>query len=221
MWIELFGHTTYILLAVSYLVRDIVWLRRIAIPASICSIIFNYFAPAEPLWLIINWNVFFLVINISQLLLIHWNDRVVRLNPELSELAEFLSPPLSATDVLRMEEWGDRITCESGTELCVVGNRPESLYLLLDGTVAVYRAGERLGECSRGTLLGEISFLTGKPCSATVIIEEGSATLYRWNQKALKKRISNYPALKSSIQQCLATHLSKQFTSRELEHIGA
>ena len=67
MWIHIAGHATYLLIALSYLVRDIVWLRCFAIVASCTSIAFNYFAPDEPLWLVIGWNFVFLVINIFRI----------------------------------------------------------------------------------------------------------------------------------------------------------
>jgi CRP-like cAMP-binding protein len=209
MWIELVGHMTYLLLAVSYLVRDLVWLRRIAIPASLCSITFNYFAPAEPLWLIINWNLVFLAVNVSQLAMIYCNDRKIHSNPRLSELAEFLSPPLSATDILRLDEWGEHLTISEGEEAKFV-------YLLLDGWVSAWRAGERLGACYRGTFLGEMSFLTGNNCSAT-LEAENLLSVYRWKQQVLYSQMDRYPELRVGLQQLLATNLSNQFVNRELE----
>jgi len=69
---ELFGHTTYILIASSSLVKDMLWLRGLLIIASFCSIVFNYTVPATPLWLVIYWNVVFVGIHVVRMGLQIW-----------------------------------------------------------------------------------------------------------------------------------------------------
>ena len=93
MLIQLIGHTTYALLALSYLVRDIYWLRLLAIPASICSIAFCYFnTPDHPVWLIIGWNLIFLTVNIWQVGVLHWQRFALNRRGELSRFIELLGP---------------------------------------------------------------------------------------------------------------------------------
>lgn len=64
---NIFGHLAFVLIVFSFLVKDILWLRVISIIASIAGIVYNYFVPAAPLWLVINWNLVFIAINIVQI----------------------------------------------------------------------------------------------------------------------------------------------------------
>lgn len=66
----LFGHLAFVLIAFSFLVKDILWLRCISIIASIAGIVYNYVAPSTPLWLVINWNLVFIAINTVQIALL-------------------------------------------------------------------------------------------------------------------------------------------------------
>ena len=51
------GHLAFGLIAFSYLVKDIMYLRMLSIVASLFGMFFNYTVPAEPLWLPIGWNL--------------------------------------------------------------------------------------------------------------------------------------------------------------------
>ena len=98
MLIQLIGHTTYALLALSYLVRDIYWLRVLAIPASICSILFCYFHGPEPVWLIIGWNIVFLGVNLYQVASLHCLRRRLDESGKLGRFVQFLGPRISQSD---------------------------------------------------------------------------------------------------------------------------
>ena len=74
---ELFGHMTYVLIASSSLVRDMLLLRILLIVASCSSMVFNYFVPATPLWLVIQWNVVFVTIHVVRIGLMVWENHKV------------------------------------------------------------------------------------------------------------------------------------------------
>ena len=83
---ELFGHTTYVLIAGSSLVKDMLWLRVLLIVASLSSIVFNYTVPATPLWLVIHWNVVFVAIHVVRLGMLAWEKHKAT-HLELNEVA--------------------------------------------------------------------------------------------------------------------------------------
>ena len=214
MLAEAAGHLTYILLAISYLVRDIVWLRIIAIPASICSILFSYFAPAEPIWLIVNWNLFFLAVNTFQLAYIYRCKRQIVSDQHLSELAQFLSPSVAPQDVIQLANWAERMEFEAEKILLAENEEAEYLYLIVDGGVEIYRDHELLAASGIGSFLGEISFLSKQKCSATAITNQNTVA-YRWEQTALRRNLANRISLNLSLQQVLSLNLSRLFTERE------
>lgn len=214
--IEFCGHATYLLLAISYMVRDIFWLRMISIPASICSILFNYFAPTEPLWLIINWNLLFLTLNAVQLWLIYRDERKLKISGELAKFANLASPRLSTSQAVWLFQKGDREDITGPMTLLEEGKVAEDLILVLKGHLQISRNKSALGECGSGTILGEISFLTDEPHSATVSVDEGEeATILRWNQSRLKSFAKSRPSFHVALQKYLAANLSRRFTQRD------
>lgn len=214
--VEFCGHATYLLLAVSYVVRDIVWLRIVSIPASVCSILFNYFAPAEPLWLIINWNLIFLLVNVSQLALSRWEGREDRLSAKQLEFARFVSPRLTVAQSVKLLKQAQQRTITGPSVLIEEGTCASQLVLVVDGSVEVSKDGDQIGSCSCGAFLGEISFLTGEPHTASVTVPPGETTVVlSWDQKRLTDLIKSRPQFHLALQRCLAANLSRKFTVRE------
>jgi hypothetical protein len=60
-----------ILYLLSYLVRDILYLRLLTVVAACCLVTYFY-AQAEPLMTVIYWNLFFVTLNVLQLTRILW-----------------------------------------------------------------------------------------------------------------------------------------------------
>lgn len=61
---ECFGHSSFILVAISYAVDDFLMLRILAVAGSTVMLVFTYFHPyGRVLWLPFKWNVLFIVLN--------------------------------------------------------------------------------------------------------------------------------------------------------------
>ena len=60
-----------ILYLLSYLVRDILYLRLLTVVAACCLVTYFY-TQAEPLMTVIYWNLFFVTLNVLQLTRILW-----------------------------------------------------------------------------------------------------------------------------------------------------
>ena len=214
---ELIGHATYLLLAASYMVRDMVWLRAISIPASVCSIIFSYYGPAEPLWLVINWNLVFLTVNLIQLGLILYDYRLLRCHDETG-LFELLSPILAVRHIARLQKLGNHETVQGPACLIEEGNAAKQLFFVVSGDVEISKKGMKIGQCGASKFVGEISFLSGAAHSASVTVPEGQAAqLYRWDHKSLKSYASSHPEFHVALQRLLANNMSG--TLLKSEHV--
>ena len=64
------GHLAFGLIAFSFLVKDILWLRVLSVLASTFSIFYNYTIPVSPMWLAINWNIVFILVNVYHIAVI-------------------------------------------------------------------------------------------------------------------------------------------------------
>ena len=74
------GHLAFGLIAFSFLVKDILWLRLLSILASLFSVLYNFYIPAEPMWLAINWNIVFVLVNIYHIAVIIYEKRPVHMD---------------------------------------------------------------------------------------------------------------------------------------------
>ena len=73
------------------------------------------------------------------------------------------------------------------------GETQENLMLVLNGTAEVIRNDKKIATLERGQFIAEISYITGKPASADVLVSN-DLTYYVWDKKSLselRKKNSN------------------------------
>ena len=220
MLVDALGHTTYLLIALSYFVRDIMWLRTVAIIASFSSIAFSYLAPEEPLWLVINWNVIFLAVNGHRLAVFVLEKRRVSFTEEESILANTFFRSLGRVEIerlLRHAEWCD---APAGTCLVRQGEVVQDIILVVQGEIEVKIDG--VGKKQRGalSLVGEISYLCGEPASATVTTATPVRYL-RWPQSRFRTLLLANPSLHIALQQIIGRDLSQKVTRQDVVRVHA
>ena len=65
--LEAVGHISFALGAVSYWVRDEIWLRSLLILSFATGLIYNAMPPVGPLWLVLFWLAVYVVINVFRI----------------------------------------------------------------------------------------------------------------------------------------------------------
>ncbi|MGY8958792.1 MAG: hypothetical protein ACKVKG_04535, partial [Alphaproteobacteria bacterium] len=63
-FLDIVGHTSFLLTALSFYVRDMMVLRALAVVSGVVGVAYNYWLPAGPLWLLIFWLGVFVGINV-------------------------------------------------------------------------------------------------------------------------------------------------------------
>lgn len=91
--------------------------------------------------------------------------------------ALYILGQLTDDDVEWMIENGRRRAAPEGHVLIREGEPVASLFILLDGLVAVERNGARINTSQPGEFLGELSFVDSRPPSATVRAARASSLL--------------------------------------------
>ena len=167
-WQDWVGNFSYLVLAASYLVTNMYWLRGLAIVALALEGVYFYFSAATPLWVGIAWAVVFVAINAVQLLILARNRLRVRLSREERGLHQERFgklDPVSFDRLVRAGRWQD---VAPGTVLAREGQSVGDVYLLLSGSARVDSAGRAIAMVQPGSFIGEMSFLSGEPAAATV-----------------------------------------------------
>ena len=165
------GHLAFGLIAFSFLVKDILWLRVVSILASLFSVLYNFYIPAEPMWLAINWNIVFVLVNLYHISVIIYEKRPIKMAPKDKELYETLFKDLSPVEYLKISKVAEWKIFKSGETIIRQTHLVPDLTLIYNGTVDVAVDGKKVAELKDGQFVGEMSFLTEKSATATCIVK--------------------------------------------------
>ena len=200
------GHLAFGLIAFSFLVKDILWLRIVSILASAFSIFYNWVIPVEPMWIAIHWNLVFIMLNLYHIAVIIYEKRPVYMNPKDKELYETLFKDLSPVEYLKISKIANWKKFKSGQKIIKQGLPVKDLVLIYNGTVDVAVDKGKVAELRDGQFVGEMSFLTEKPATATCITKHATECLV-WKQDEFKELLKRNPSLYYSIQSLLSNQL--------------
>ena len=200
------GHLAFGLIAFSFLVKDILWLRIVSILASAFSIFYNWVIPVEPMWIAIHWNLVFIMLNLYHIAVIIYEKRPVHMNPKDKELYETLFKDLSPVEYLKISKIANWKKFKSGQKIIKQGLPVKDLVLIYNGTVDVAVDNAKVAELRDGQFVGEMSFLTEKPATATCITKHATECLV-WKQDEFKELLKRNPSLYYTIQGLLSNQL--------------
>lgn len=191
---DIVGRLSFGLTALSFLMRDILLLRLLAIVSGVLGLAYNYFLPEGPLWLVIFWLFVFLLINLVRVVMLFLERRGVSFTEEERELYQTLFQnfaPVEFMKVMRLARWQD----SAEDELLATENTPlDDLKLIYNGEVAVERQGQEIARAKDGTFIGEMSYIHGGDATATVRTVRPTRYL-SWPQDELRKLLKRNPTM--------------------------
>ena len=199
-------HLGFALLAASYLVRDMLWLRTIAVCSSMLMITFNLIAYKFPIWGIIGWNVFFICINIYNLVKLVHERAGIRFSDDEQWLFDTVFPHLAPHQFRKLCEIADWERLPEGTELARENAPMQAMFFIREGRLTVLSAGQAIATILPGTFVGEMAFLTGAHASAdvrTAVVSEAVS----WRIDALQALCAVDSAVRGALQGVLASDL--------------
>ena len=206
------GHLAFGLIAFSFLVKDILYLRFLSILASLFSVFYNFYIPVEPMWLPIGWNFVFVALNLYHIAVIIYEKRPVQMSPKHKELYETMFNDMTPVEFLKITKIADWTHFKSGEVITQQTHKVPDLNLIYNGTVDVAVDGKKVAELKDGQFIGEMSFLTEKPATATCIVKHDSEVLV-WKQEQFKELLKRNPSLYFTIQSLLSAQVSSALVS--------
>ena len=206
------GHLAFGLIAFSFLVKDILWLRIVSIVASLFSVFYNWVIPVEPMWIPIGWNFVFVLLNLYHIAIIVYEKRPVDMSPKHKELYETMFKNMTPVEFLKITKIADWIQFKSGELITQKGHTVSTLNLIYNGTVDVAVEGKKVAELKDGQFVGEMSFLTEKPATATCVVKHDTECLV-WKQEQFKDLLKRNPSLYFTIQGLLSAQVSSALVS--------
>lgn len=172
------GHISYILIAISYWLTNIFWLRVTAV-IGLSMEIFYFQLSGGDLSTGIGWDVVFIAINFYQLFWLYDEHRRAAKLEGAEHLTAGAFAGLSKLQIGRLAHVGQWRTIPPGTVLTQEGAAVAELFYLVAGEFTVEKAGEPVATVGRGAFVGEMAFLSGALASATVVASaEGRALVF-------------------------------------------
>ena len=173
---DLTGTLSYAVIALSYLMTRIFWLRVVAVVGLFLQIAYFHLSGGDTN-VGIGWDLVFIAINLVLIFLLVRERASLRL-PEKE--APMLRQSFSGLDdaqiarLLKAAEWRD---AQPGEILTKQDHAVNSLFFLCSGRASVEVNGSFETYLEKGSFIGEIAYLTGNLATATVVIEEPSRVL--------------------------------------------
>tara|TARA_R110000822_G_scaffold48191_2_gene127241 strand:+ start:1860 stop:2519 length:660 start_codon:yes stop_codon:yes gene_type:complete len=206
------GHLAFGLIAFSFLVKDILWLRMLSIVASLFSVLYNYFIPTEPMWLAVNWNIIFVLVNVYHVAVIIYEKRSVDMPPKFKELYETMFKALTPVEFLKITNVAKWVKYETPEPIIKQNKSVNDLILIYNGTVDVIVDKKKVAELKDGQFVGEMSFITEKPATATCVVKHNTECLV-WPQEKFKDLLKRNPSLYFTIQSLLTQEVSSKLVT--------
>jgi len=128
-------------------------------------------------------------------------------------LAEYLLGLLSDQDVDWLAVAGTRQTLHPGEVLVQAGAEPRAVYFVLEGALQVLNGADQpFATIERGELAGEVSFIDGRPATATVVAAQESL-LFAVDRSHLGPKLARDAGFAARFYRALAAVLAKRFRS--------
>src|SRR5262245_61514712 len=147
------GHVSYVIIAISYWLTDILWLRSMAIIGLAFEILYFVYSGGD-LRTGIGWDTIFIAINAYQLYWL-WKDRVTLALPEVDrDLLRKVLPGLSDVQIARLLLAGEFSEIAAGTILAEENSDLQTLFFICDGRLRVHVAGRQISLLEKGNFVG-------------------------------------------------------------------
>jgi hypothetical protein len=191
------GHLNYILVILSVTMTSMRWLRIFAIASGLVGIVYYGFLVDDEISA--SWEGVFAAVNAVQLAIVLLAGRRKAQDEDEHLLVETVMPTLDGNlraRLLKLARWETR---EPGEVLVEEGQTSPQLVFIARGAASVEAGGNLVGVCGPGDFLGEMSFLTGRPASATVrVANQIRCCVY--DPAILKQMSRKAPAIRQALE---------------------
>jgi len=142
-WPDVPGHVSYILIALSYWMTNVFWLRVIAVIGLLFEILY-FRMSGGAMHTGIEWDIIFIVINLYQIFRLVVDQRRLRYMKERHLLSQGAFASLTREQLAQLVKVGSLRTLESGTQVTREGEPVKELLLICDGQMVVESQGRTI-----------------------------------------------------------------------------
>jgi hypothetical protein len=208
------AHISYVILAVSYCLTNIYWLRVTAVMGLVLEIIY-FSMTSSDLYTGIAWDMIFITINGYHLAVLTHDRFSLKLDHGERRLLTGALQGLCDAQIARVLRTGSWREIAAGTRLMVEGQPVGELCFIQSGRLAVHVRGIHVAELEQGALVGEIAFLIGNAATATVTAN-CSVRLIAFNRERLQAACRNDEQVAAAIHRLIGHDLATKISRSDL-----
>ena len=212
--VDVFGHLSFALIAVSYAVRDMLVLRVISVASGLIGLFYNYFLPGGTIWLAIFWISLFMIINGARIIGLYSEQRSVSFSEDEKELYETIFQKFSPVEFMKLMRLADWKEIPQNDYITKEGEEFESLKFLFNGEVSINKNGKEIAHARDGAMIGEISFLQGGNATATVQASQPCRCVV-WPKEELQSLLKRNPTMDIAMKHVFSMDLTRKLLGRD------
>jgi CRP-like cAMP-binding protein len=202
------GHVSYLLIAISYWLTDIFWLRVVAVVGLSLEILYFWHSGGD-LRTGMGWDLIFIAINLYQLYRLVKDRLSLRLPEADRDLLRSVFTGLDDAQIARLLIAGEFCDFAGGTTLAEENEALERIFFICSGRARVMIAGREVSHLEKGSFVGEVAFRTDKPATATVIAE-GDMRALAFDRTELRRFFDKETEVAGLIYQLLGRELANK-----------
>lgn len=210
------AQAAYGLTLLSYSVRNVAWLRALAIAAGCVAIFYGFNASREPMWIPIFWNLLFIIVNGVHLALSRWRARDVALGPLEEFLAKTVLMNFPQAEVRSFTALAGEGELPAGSQLIHFNTEISHLFCILKGKVDIMVKERKVAELGPGRFVGEMSLLTRSRTRADVIVAEDLKVLV-WKHEDIEKWVNSDASRLGLLQSALGTQIVEELLRQQTQ----
>ncbi len=192
----------------AYWVKDILWLRLLAILGSLLVIPY-YLLQKDPLWTPMMWSCVFISIHATRVWGIVKERRPIMFTGDEQLLYEKTFSALSPQQFKRLLAIGEWQDLNRGHVLHSIGDPSDSLEAVVRGELEARRHGRVLGHAHPGDLAGLASVLGGSPELFDTTVTQ-PVRVVRWRVADLQKLAAADESLTSALRKIAAAAIAEK-----------
>ncbi|MCE9521942.1 MAG: cyclic nucleotide-binding domain-containing protein [Alphaproteobacteria bacterium] len=215
IWADVPGHVSYILIAISYYLTNIYWLRVTAVLGLSLEIVYFQMSGGS-MHAGIAWDVVFIAINAYQIYWLVAEGRKFKRMEHAHLLRQGVFAGFSDTQLSRLVTAGTWRLLEHGTVLTREGEPVSELVLICNGQAAVETRGNIVAHLRGGAFVGEMAFVSGNPASATVTVEH-TTRAFVFDMEKLRKLVAGDDLVAVAMHRVIGRDLAQKLQLRNNE----
>lgn len=214
-FLQFLGSLGFLLVFSSYLFRNILYLRFMSILAAITGSIYFFYAADKPLWTAIFWQFLFISINLLQIIQLFMAGSKINMGLLDKNIYQMAFTKMRISSFKKLLNLGIKEEVSAGTTLLVEGEVVKNLIFIYAGKVDVILGGKKIAECKAGNFIGEMSFETELPATATVITTT-TVNYIKWDKLSLRNVTMGDKQIDSELHAAIIFDLIKKIAQYKI-----